>query len=166
MRKLALGIAIGLLASSTIAWAFTVKFPNTLKIRGSATVDEVGNVLGGATPLQVEVTNATPTEPCEHVTAIFDTGGNSVTSTPVMTVPAAKDLLVTDITFARRVGNDQVALQTQGNSNRLAFTASTAGPITLRTPVRFFEGDDIVLAPFGATFEVIGSIVGCLVPAA
>lgn len=164
MRKIALGIAIGLLASSTLAWAFTVKFPNTLKVRGMATVDEVGNVLGGATPLQVEVTNASPADACEHVTAIFDTGGNLVASTPVMTVPPGKDLLVTDITFARKSGNDEVALQTQGNTNRIAFTST--GGVSLRTPVRFYDGDEIVIAPFGGLINVIGSIVGCLVPAA
>ena len=31
----------------------TVKFPNTLKIRGMAFVDEAGNVLGGTTPVKV-----------------------------------------------------------------------------------------------------------------
>lgn len=59
MKRLALGITIGFLAASTLAWAFTVKFPNTLKIRGMALVDEAGNVLGGTTPMKITVPDET-----------------------------------------------------------------------------------------------------------
>ena len=69
MRKLILGITIGFLIASTLAWAFTVKFPNTLKIRGFAFVDEAGNVLGGVTPTTVDVVNM-PTSLDVNVTSL------------------------------------------------------------------------------------------------
>lgn len=50
--KLVVGITMGFLAASTLAWAFTVKFPKTARVRASVSVDENGQVLGG--PLQSE----------------------------------------------------------------------------------------------------------------
>lgn len=60
MRHLVLGTVAGFLAASTLAWAFTVRFPNVLRVQGNAIVDEAGNIRGGSTPLKVSLSDAPP----------------------------------------------------------------------------------------------------------
>jgi hypothetical protein len=73
MRRFILGTTVGFLAASTLAWAFTVQFPNVLRVQGRAIVDEAGNVLGGTTPLKVSLTEA-PEPPVTSQVVLDDIG--------------------------------------------------------------------------------------------
>ena len=60
MRKLVVGVLFGFLAAATAAWALEVTFPTRSKAQARVVVDELGNVLFGAMPAKVEVTNLVP----------------------------------------------------------------------------------------------------------
>ena len=96
-RIIVILIAIGAVLSAT-AFALTVQvtFPARTKAKIGAVVDEMGNVLFGATPGKVEVTNFPASSSDETFNMTFSTPGTHP-SLVVTTVPADRALILTDI---------------------------------------------------------------------
>jgi hypothetical protein len=150
MRKLIVGITIGFLAASTLAWAVTVRFPSVLKVKGIVFVDEAGNVLGGATPTTVDVVNM-PTSLDVNITNLPSTGSESsgelftttLGSNTEFIVPAGKELRITDI--LRNSSNVTCYLSKQAADNEivntLAFYGAGSGGYQFGTPFVFSEGE-------------------------
>ena len=174
MRKLIIGITIGFLAASTLAWAVTVRFPSVLKVKGIVFVDEAGNVLGGATPTTVDVVNM-PTSLDVNITNLPSTGSESSGElfTTSLTengsgsypwvefiVPAGKELRITDIlaTDADSYGGCLIRKRAADNSllNQLQFTSLS---YQLATPLVFSEGEMLQGTGTGNCY-----VLGLLVP--
>jgi hypothetical protein len=88
-----------LLASAAIVRAFNVTFPTRATAKAVVVVDELGNVLFGSKPGQVEVTSLPPTPATEIFNFTFEgpADGSAVSSVTVATVPTDRALLITDI---------------------------------------------------------------------
>jgi hypothetical protein len=68
MPKLVVGAVFGFLVAATAAWALEVKIPPRITAKANLVVDELGNVLFGATPAKIEVTNFPPSAGGGHPT--------------------------------------------------------------------------------------------------
>ena len=174
MRNLILGITIGFLAASTLAWAVTVRFPSVLKVKGIVFVDEAGNVLGGATPTTVDVVNM-PTSLDVNITNLPSTGSESsgeLFTTQLMgttsiwlefIVPAGKELRITDIfggsdsTMSnngycylwKRAADDEIL-------NQLTFYPGEGFTHQFATPIVFSEGEKLEGFNGGGNCYVLG----------
>ena len=157
MRKLIIGITIGFLAASTLAWAVTVRFPSVLKVKGIVFVDEAGNVLGGATPTTVDVVNM-PTSLDVNITNLPSTGsessgeffetelgfvdGTGTRQWSQFIVPAGNELRLTDI-HAKDYGYCQLERRATDNSlvTELTFNLGGGAINQLGTPIVISEGE-------------------------
>lgn len=99
MRKLVLGVLIGFFVAASAAFALDVSFPPRSKAQARIIVDELGNILFGAMPAKVEVTNW-PASPIDSTgtpwSAVVDVA-SPAPSVVAFTVPADSRLLLTDI---------------------------------------------------------------------
>ncbi|HZT07781.1 MAG TPA: hypothetical protein VFC51_12175 [Chloroflexota bacterium] len=90
MRRIVLGMTIGLLTAATLAWALEVRLPTRTTAKATVVVDEIGAVLFGSTPAKVEVTNCqsgTPTMVVKDVNGV-------VMGTPSRPVTAGSQIYV------------------------------------------------------------------------
>lgn len=97
MRKLVLGTLFGFLVAATAALALDVSFPTRSKAQARVIVDELGNVLFGAMPAKVEVTNLPPSSGGYEPWSVTVPTGYVQSPVQLFSVPADKRLVITDI---------------------------------------------------------------------
>ena len=167
MRKLVLGVLVGFLAAASAAFAFDVTFPSRLRVQAHALVDELGNVLLGSTPAKIEVTNLPS---CGGEPELFSAVVNypAVASANVLTVPAGKRFVLTDVVIGET--SDGTAYQMSDSGGiRLFFAKGAAGYNYVQnynSGVAFGPGETLVLTrEDGNPLYVRATFMGRLVPA-
>lgn len=149
MRNLVLGTLFGFLVAASVAFAYDVTFPARLKVQAHALVDELGNVLLGARPAKIEVTNMPDCSGAPAAQVLKDANGTTV-GTILSGAPGASE-----VTVLRQIGGIGVTMvATQydlsrtngGNSNWYYESNNCSG-----SPY-FVRGGDF----YGTTF-VVGS---------
>jgi len=180
MRKLVVGVLFGFLAAATAAWALEVTFPTRSKAQARVIVDELGNVLFGAMPAKVEVTNL-PASAGQGRLVVKDANGNVVGEVSPIEHDQPNKIFV-----VRDVGGVQVEFAVSqkgviGGGGSLSYTqANCAGQQVFEAAVygnyphhNFYPpvvGDgsvpattilfpDVVAAPISAVIQSSGSMV-------
>jgi len=163
MRKLVVGVLFGFLAAATAAWALEVTFPTRSKAQARVIVDELGNVLFGAMPAKVEVTNLpSGCGTVETASAVVDQITGSAVSANVLTVPAGKRFILTDYTIADSNTSEPLVLSDSGGARLIV---SGVGSSRFESGVSFGPGETIVLTRSnGMTPQFRGTFMGRLEP--
>jgi hypothetical protein len=177
MKRFLAGVLVGVMMAATSAVAYEVVFPNRLKPKAQAIVDEIGAIVFGTVPGRVEISNWPAPVACDE-----GDGGQAwrwfgaleqSQSADALTVPAGTEIHLTDVLMSvqNSSGGGFVEVQVDGVTILELGTRLASGQpghpspsFSPTTPIVIVEGAvvSVVAGNYSATHGT--TLLGRLVP--